>query len=68
MKKMSLEEGFTRLDEITSKMEKGELTLDEMYSLYKEGIDIVKLCTDQIDIVEKNILLVDPKGGMTEFE
>ncbi len=68
MNEMTLEEGFSRLEEITSKMENGELTLDEMYSLYKEGIDIIKLCGQKIDTVEKNIQILDSKGELKEFE
>ncbi len=67
MNEMTLEEGFSRLEEITSKMENGELTLDEMYSLYKEGIDIVKLCGKKIDTVEKNIQILDSKGELKDF-
>lgn len=68
MNEMTLEEGFSRLEEITSKMENGELNLDEMYSLYKEGIDIIKLCGQKIDTVEKNIQILDSKGELKEFE
>ncbi len=64
---MSLEQGFARLEELTEKMESGDLTLEEMYSLYREGLEIVKVCSGKIDTVEKNMLLMDAEGKVTEF-
>ena len=64
---MTLEEGFARLEELMAKMESGEQTLEEMYHLYREGIEIVRICNAKIDTVEKNMLLMDADGNMSEF-
>ncbi len=64
----TLEENFKRLDELTEKMEDGDTTLEKMYSLYKEGIELIKECNKKIDTVEKNIKLIDSNGEYSDFE
>jgi exodeoxyribonuclease VII small subunit len=68
MDDMTLEQGLEKLEELTSRMESGELTLEEMYSLYKEGIDIVKECGKKIDTVEKNMIMINSEGECSEFQ
>lgn len=68
-KKMTLEEGFEKLDEITKKMEQNDVPLEERFELYKKGIDLVKFCTEKIDTVEKEMQIVrdhEPAGGMDD--
>lgn len=67
-KEMTLEQGFERLEKITMQMETGDLPLEEMYVLYKEGLSIVKECSQKIDTVEKNIQLLDADGNLNNFE
>ncbi len=68
MDDMTLEQGLEKLEELTAKMESGELTLEEMYNLYKEGIDIVKECGKKIDTVEKNMIMINSDGECREFQ
>ena len=68
-KKMTLEEGFEKLDEITRKMEQNDVPLEDRFELYKKGIDLVKFCTEKIDTVEKEMQIVrdhEPAGGMDD--
>ena len=65
-KERSLEADFARLEEITTKLEKEEPSLEEMFSLYEEGVKLVRLCTEKIDTVEKKMLLIDSSGSLTE--
>lgn len=68
MKKMTLEQGFARLEEVAKEMETGEHSLEEMYALYKEGMDLAKECSRKIDTVEKKLLLINADGQYSEFE
>lgn len=68
MSEKTLEQNFERLEELAAKMESGELPLEKMYSLYKEGIDLVKECNKKIDTVEKNMKLINDEGQYTDFE
>ena len=51
-KSPSLEDTFDKLEDILGQMESGELTMNESFKKYKEGIELVKKCSLMIDKVE----------------
>lgn len=58
-KQESFEELLTKLEEITSKLEKEEnISLDESMKLFEEGIQISKKCNQQIEEAEKKITIL----------
>ncbi len=59
-----LENNFKKLDDIVAAMEKGDLSLEEAFKLYKEGIDLVSKCNESIEKVEKEIKIID--DGMAQ--
>lgn len=61
------EEAISRLDEITQKLEKGELTLEESLTLFEEGIKLTKICSKILDEAEGKIeiLIQDIDGDIT---
>ena len=63
-KKMTLEESFDALDGIIDELQGGELTLEESFKKYEEGMKLVKNCKDSIDKVEKKLLVIN--GGEDE--
>lgn len=63
----TLEELFTTLDEIADRMEGSEVSLEESFQLYKQGMTILKKCNDTIDMVEKEVLILDESGDLYEF-
>ena len=67
-KKESLEEMFTALDETVTKMETEELSLDDSFTLYHKGMELLKKCNEAIDQVEKKMLVLDEEGDTHEFE
>ena len=64
----SLEETFQELSSIIEKMQKREVTLEESFSLYEQGIRRLKLCNDKIDTVEKKMLLLNQQGELEAFD
>ncbi len=66
--KMTLEQGFSRLEEITAEMEKGGVSLEKMFELYKEGMEIVKVCGEKIDTVEKEIIVLNKNENGEAYE
>ena len=66
-KERTLEEAFLRLDEIIQKLEKKDTTLEDSFLGYQEGIDLIKFCNQQIDTVEKKILVLNEEGEADEF-
>lgn len=64
---LSLEEAFGMLDEITRSLEDEEITLEDSFRAYKKGMDLLKLCNERIDKVEKQVLVLNEEGGLDEF-
>ncbi len=64
----SLEETFQELSSIIEKMQERDVTLEESFSLYEQGIRKLKLCNDKIDNVEKKMLLLNQQGELEAFD
>ena len=58
-KKMSLEEWFEGLDDIIVDLQSGELSLEDSFKKYEEGMKLIKKCTETIDKVEKKLIVVE---------
>lgn len=56
---MTLEEAFSKLEELTEKMQSGDLPLEESFDLYKKGIELVEFCSSKIEKVETDIKKVN---------
>ena len=52
---MSLEEAFDELDALIEKMETSQLSLEETFRLYKQGLSLVEFCNQKIEKVECDI-------------
>jgi len=57
-KELTIEESFSKLEEILDKMEDDETGLEESFKLYEEGIGLVKKVSESIDKVEKRIKIL----------
>ncbi|WP_296032866.1 exodeoxyribonuclease VII small subunit [Dorea sp.] len=64
---MNLEEIFEKLESTMKKMEEEDISLEESFQLYHQGMDMLKACNDKIDKVEKKMLLLDEEGEEHEF-
>lgn len=66
-KKENLEEMFKDLEELIGKMENEEITLEQTFDLYNNGMELLKKCNLSIDEVEKKVLALDENGETDEF-
>lgn len=64
---MTLEQAFEELEEIIGKMNDREVSLDDSFSLYAEGTKLLKYCNEQLDMVEKKMLVLSEEGDLHEF-
>ena len=67
MKDKSLEEVFEHLDVIVVKLEETDVSLENSFQLYHEGMELLKICNDKIDTVEKKMLMLDEDGEQHEL-
>ncbi len=58
----SLEDKFRELDEILSKMEKEDISLEDAFSLYETGMKKIRECNEKLDLVEKRMLVIAGEG------
>ncbi len=58
-----LEELFSEIEKVISGMEEDEVSLEDAFSLYQQGISLVKRCNEKIDRVEKDIQILNRNVG-----
>lgn len=66
-KERTLEETFALLDEKIAQLENSEISLEDSFRVYKEGMELLKDCSSKIDTVEKKMLQINQDGTITEF-
>ncbi len=66
-KGLSIEEAFDQIDESISKLENENISLEESFQVYQEGMKLLKSCNEQIDQVEKQVMIINGKGDLDEF-
>lgn len=67
-KEQSFEDAFAELETIVTRLEQGELTLDESVGAFERGTELLKHCTSKLDAAEKRVrvLLEGGDGNVAE--
>ena len=66
-KDVNFEELIEKLEEITNKLEKEQLSLDESVKLFEEGMQISKECNSKLEEAERKItILINNNDNITE--
>lgn len=64
---ITLEEAFGKLDDVVERLESREISLEESFKVYQDGMMLLKTCGEKIDRVEKAMLQLDENGELREF-
>ena len=65
MVKERFEDALNKLEKIVSKLEDGEIPLEESLKLFEEGIRLSRLCNQKLEEAEKRVeILVKGKNGV----
>jgi len=64
---ITLEDAFAQIEEIISTMESTDVSLEDSFVLYEQGMKKLKYCNDRIEKVEKKMLVLNSKGELDEF-
>lgn len=67
-KNVTLEQNFEKLEELIRVLADADVSLEDAFRAYGEGISILKECNDQIDRVEKKVLALSEDGELEELE
>lgn len=65
-KELSFEKAMSQLEEIVDRLEEGDAPLEEAIAIYKEGMELSKLCHDKLKNVEKQLAQIITEDGRTE--
>lgn len=63
----SLEENFNQLEQLVRLLEADDISLEEAFNAYSRGMEVLKNCNDQIDMVEKQVLKLSAGGQLETF-
>ncbi len=64
---LSLEASFEKLEEILREMDSGELSLEEAFDRYAEGMQLLRRCSASIDTIEKKVQVLTDEGTLEDF-
>lgn len=67
LQEQTLENLFEQLDNVVEQLESGDASLEESFQLYQKGMQMLKSCSEKIDRVEKQVLILEESGEMHEF-
>lgn len=63
----TFEKDLGKLENIVSRLEEDEVTLDEAMKLFEEGIKLSRSCTEKLDTADRKIeiLMRDKNGNLS---
>lgn len=66
--KMTIEENFDKLEAAVGKLEDPDISLEEAFEVYSQGMKLLKDCSEQIDRVEKQVLKLSQEGELAPLD
>ena len=66
-KEQTLEEIFKEMEGLLEALESREISLEDSFEKYKEGMELLKAAGEKIDTVEKAMLVLTDQGEADEF-
>lgn len=66
-KDFNLEEAFEQLEKTVAALEQEDISLEESFRVYKNGMELLKQCNQAIDQVEKRVMVLNEDGESHEF-
>ena len=66
LEESSVEEALERLNQIICSLD-GEISLEESFRLYREGVQLLQYCNAKVDLVEKQMIVLNGAENQDEF-
>lgn len=64
---LTVEEAFQKLETLAEKLEDRDTSLEDSFLYYKQGMELLKYCSEKLDTVEKKMLQLNEDGTCSEF-
>ncbi|MEY2865830.1 MAG: Exodeoxyribonuclease 7 small subunit [Pseudomonadota bacterium] len=68
MDKNSLETNLKELESIVSKMEQGDMTLEDSIKSYEKGMLLLKMCQNSLKEIEHKVLILSAENTLEQFK
>ena len=66
-RELSLEKSLEQLEQVMEELGSPELSLEDSFAKYKQGMDLLLQCNQAIDKVEKELMILEENGISDEF-
>ena len=63
----SLEELFAEAEALIGRMEDPDISLEEAFAAYEQGMKMIRACNRRIDQVEQKMLVMNAEGELVPF-
>ncbi len=63
----TLEMMLEEVEGIIASIQQRDISLEDSFSLYQQGVETLKLCSGRIDAVEKKLLVLNEDGQLEEL-
>ncbi len=64
----TLQDMLRTLDEQIRQLESEDISLEDSFLVYEQGMKLIKECNDKIDRVEKKVLELNAEGNLQQME
>ncbi|MCM1263361.1 MAG: exodeoxyribonuclease VII small subunit [Butyrivibrio sp.] len=65
---LSLEQAFEQIENTIENLEDENITLEDSFREYQQGMRLLKYCNEKIDMVEKKVLKINEDGELDELD
>lgn len=62
-----MEGAFVQLETVIQRLESEDISLEDAFQAYREGMELLQFCNASIDMVEKKVLKINGNGELDEF-
>ncbi|MGN0270213.1 MAG: exodeoxyribonuclease VII small subunit [Candidatus Weimeria sp.] len=67
-KELTIEESLAKLDQIAAQMESPDVSLEDSFGLYEQGMKLIKSATMRIEDVQRKVEKLEADGSVSNFE
>ncbi|WP_029231210.1 exodeoxyribonuclease VII small subunit [Butyrivibrio sp. VCB2006] len=66
--KLSVEEAFSQIEDKIQALDSDDISLEDSFKEYQEGMKLLKYCHDAIEEVEQKVQKIAQDGSLEDFE
>ncbi len=64
---LRLEEALAQVEKCVGQLEDPQISLEDSFRYYEEGIRKLKICSEKVDQIEKKMLVLNERGELKDF-